>query len=187
MPVTFPKTLGQIELNFPFKPGSHAGQPGDGPNGYGKTAVVGSLYPFGYGLSYTSFEYSDMQMDRQVATTAEAFGLSVNVKNTGNVDADEVVQIYVSPIDSESRLKPIQLQGFARVSLKAGEKQTVRFRLFPEQLGYYDGGQWNIAPGRYMVKVAASSQDIRQEQEIVLTGKHHVKKLREHYLSEVVK
>ena len=144
-------------------------------------------WPFGYGLSYTSFEYSDMQMDRQVATTAEAFGLSVNVKNTGNVDADEVVQIYVSPIDSESRLKPIQLQGFARVSLKAGEKQTVRFRLFPEQLGYYDGGQWNIAPGRYMVKVAASSQDIRQEQEIVLTGKHHVKKLREHYLSEVVK
>lgn len=144
-------------------------------------------WPFGYGLSYTSFEYSDMQMDRQVATTAEAFGLSVNVKNTGNVYADEVVQIYVSPIDSESRLKPIQLQGFARVSLKAGEKQTVRFRLFPEQLGYYDGGQWNIAPGRYMVKVAASSQDIRQEQEIVLTGKHHVKKLREHYLSEVVK
>lgn len=143
-------------------------------------------WPFGYGLSYTSFEYSDMQMDRQVATTAEAFGLSVNVKNTGNVYADEVVQIYVSPIDSESRLKPIQLQGFARVSLKAGEKQTVRFRLFPEQLGYYDGGQWNIAPGRYMVKVAASSQDIRQEQEIVLTGKHHVKKLREHYLSEVV-
>ncbi len=144
-------------------------------------------WPFGYGLSYTSFEYSDMQIDRQVATTAEAFGLSVNVKNTGNVYADEVVQIYVSPIDSESRLKPIQLQGFARVSLKAGEKQTVRFRLFPEQLGYYDGGQWNIAPGRYMVKVAASSQDIRQEQEIVLTGKHHVKKLREHYLSEVVK
>lgn len=144
-------------------------------------------WPFGYGLSYTSFEYSDMQMDRQVATTAESFSLSVNVKNTGKVDADEVVQIYVSPVDGDSKLKPIQLQGFARVSLKAGEKKTVRFRLFPEQLGYFADGQWNIAPGRYMVKVAASSQDIRQEQEIVLTGKHHVKKLREHYLSEVVK
>lgn len=143
-------------------------------------------WPFGYGLSYTSFEYSDMQMDRQVATTAESFNLSVTVKNTGKVKADEVVQIYVSPIDPESHTKPIQLEGFARVSLKAGEKQTVRFRLFPEQLGYYDGGQWNIAPGRYRVKVAASSQDIRQEQDLVLTGKHHIKKLRNHYLSEVV-
>lgn len=143
-------------------------------------------WPFGYGLSYTAFEYGKMQMDRQVETTAESFNLDVDVKNTGKVDADEVIQIYVSPTDRESRLKPIQLQGFARVSLKAGEKQTVRFRLFPEQLGYFADGGWNIAPGHYMIKVAASSQDIRQEQEIVLIGKHHVKKLREHYLSEVV-
>lgn len=144
-------------------------------------------WPFGYGLSYTAFEYGEMRMDRQVETTAESFNLDIDVKNTGKVDADEVVQIYVSPTDRESRLKPVQLQGFARVSLKAGEKQTVRFRLFSEQLGYFADGRWNIAPGHYMIKVAASSQDIRQEQEIVLTGKHHVKKLREHYLSEVVK
>ena len=126
-------------------------------------------------------------MDRQVETTAESFNLDIDVKNTGKVDADEVVQIYVSPTDRESRLKPIQLQGFARISLKAGEKRTVSFRLFPEQLGYFADGGWNIAPGHYLIKVAASSQDIRQEQEIVLTGKHRVKKLREHYLSEVVK
>ena len=144
-------------------------------------------WPFGYGLSYTAFEYGEMRMDRQVETTAESFNLDVDVKNTGKVGADEVVQIYVSPTDRESRLKPVQLQGFARVSLKAGEKQTVRFRFFPEQLGYFADGGWSIAPGHYMIKVAASSQDIRQEQEIVLTGKHHVKKLREHYLSEVVK
>ena len=144
-------------------------------------------WPFGYGLSYTSFEYGEMRMDRQVATTAESFNLDVDVKNAGKVDADEVVQIYVSPTDRKSHLKPIQLQGFARVSLKAGEKQTVRFRLFPEQLGYFDDGQWNIAPGHYMIKAAASSQDIRREQEIVLTGKCHVKKLREHYLSEIIK
>ena len=143
-------------------------------------------WPFGYGLSYASFEYSNMQMDREVATTAESFNLSVDIKNTGKVDADEVVQVYVSPTDGNSRLKPIQLQGFARVSLKAGEKRTVRFRLFPEQLGYFDGGQWNITPGRYMLKVAASSQDIRLEQEIVLTGNLHVKKLRDHYLSEAI-
>ena len=154
---------------------------------YGLENDLRIAWPFGYGLSYTAFEYGEMRMDRQVETTAESFNLDVDVKNTGKVDADEVVQIYVSPTDRESRLKPIQLQGFARVSLKAGEKQTVRFRLFPEQLGYFADGGWNIAPGHYMIKVAASSQDIRQEQEIVLTGKHHVKKLREHYLSEVVK
>lgn len=144
-------------------------------------------WPFGYGLSYTSFEYGDMRIDRQVETTAESFNLDVDVKNAGKVDADEVVQIYISPTDSESLLKPIQLQGFSRISLKAGEKRTVSFRLFPEQLGYYADGAWNISPGHYLIKVGASSQDIRQEQEIALTGKHHVKKLRDHYLSEVVK
>lgn len=143
-------------------------------------------WPFGYGLSYTAFEYGGMRMDRQVETTAESFDIEVDVKNAGKVDADEVVQIYVSPLDSESRLKPVQLQGFARIGLKAGETRTVRFRLFPEQLGYYADGAWNIAPGRYLIKVAASSQDIRLEQEIELTGKHHLKKLRDHYLSEVV-
>ena len=144
-------------------------------------------WPFGYGLSYTSFEYSDMQITKEVATTADSFNLSIDVKNTGKVDADEVVQIYVSPTDSSSQLKPIQLEGFARVSLKAGEKKTVKFKLFTEQLGYYANGEWNIAPGRYKIKVAASSQDIRQEKVIELTGKHHVKKQRDYYLSEVVK
>lgn len=144
-------------------------------------------WTFGYGLSYSSFEYSNMQMDQKVATVAESFNLSIDIKNTGKVDADEVVQIYVYPIDGKSYLKSIQLQGFARVSLKAGEKRTVKFRFFPEQIGYFDNGQWNIAPGLYMVKVAASSQNIRLEQEIVLSGNLHVKKLRNHYLSEVIK
>lgn len=143
-------------------------------------------WPFGYGLSYASFAYSDMQMDKQVATTAESFSLSVTVRNTGKVDADEVVQVYVSPEDGSSQLKPIQLEGFARVSLKAGEKKTVKFKLFTDQLGYYANGKWNIAPGRYKVKVAASSQDIRQEKVIELTGNPNVKKHREHYLSEIV-
>lgn len=153
---------------------------------YGVENTPRIAWPFGYGLSYTSFEYGDMRIDRQVETTAESFNLDVDVKNTGKVDADEVVQVYVSPADSRSQLKPIQLEGFARVSLEAGEKKTVKFKLFTEQLGYYAQGEWNIAPGRYKVKVAASSNDIRQEQEIEFTGKLLVKKLREHYLSETI-
>ena len=150
---------------------------------YGLEKDARIAWPFGYGLSYTSFEYRNLKMDKNVATTAESFNLSLNVKNTGKVMADEVVQVYVSPVDSKSHIKPIQLVGFARVSLKGGEQKSVQFKLFPEQFGYYEGGQWNIAPGRYMVKVAASSQDIRLWQEIVFTGKRHVKKLRDHYLS----
>lgn len=142
-------------------------------------------YPFGYGMSYTTFEYSDLTMDKEVATDAQEFTASVVVKNTGKVAGDEVVQLYVSPLDRSAKLKPIQLQGFARVNLKPGESKTITFTVHPEQLGYYVDGHWAIDPGRYMIKVGASSQDIRLEQEINLTGNQHEKPLREHYLSTV--
>ena len=98
---------------------------------YGLEGDSRIAWPFGYGLSYASFEYSALQMERQVVTDAYSFTLSVDVKNTGRMDADEVVQLYVSPLEDDSHLKPLQLQGFARVSLKAGEQRTLRFRLFP--------------------------------------------------------
>lgn len=144
------------------------------------------LWPFGYGLSYTSFEYGNLRIGGQLATSSESFNVDFDVKNTGKSDADEVVQIYASPKDEGSLLKPIQLVGFARVSLKAGESKTVTIRLFTEQLGYYAGGLWNIAPGRYSIKVAASSQDVRLTQDIELAGSPIAKRLRDHYLSEVV-
>lgn len=142
-------------------------------------------YPFGYGLSYTTFEYNNLMINNEVATSAEEFTASVEVKNIGKVAGDEIVQLYVSPLDRSAKLKPIQLQGFARVTLKPGESKTVTFTLYPELLGYYIDGHWSIDPGRYMIKVGASSQDIRLEQEINLTGNQHEKPLREHYLSKV--
>lgn len=145
------------------------------------------IWPFGYGLSYASFEYSNLLMDRQVAISDDSFDINVDIKNTGKADADEVVQIYVSPKDEGSSLNPVQLVGFARVSLKAGEKKTVTVKLFTEQLGFYSDGQWNVAPGHYAIKVAASSKDIRLQQDVELTGESHTQKLRKHYLSEVVR
>lgn len=145
-------------------------------------------WPFGYGLSYTTFEYSDLKADSKASTSDESVTLSFNVTNTGTVAADEVVQIYLSPAEEGQNIRPIQLQGFARVSLDPGQTKTVKVKLYTEQFGYYtnDGvRQWNIAPGTFEVKVGASSVDIRLSEKVTLTGTHMVKPLRDNYFSEV--
>ena len=145
-------------------------------------------WPFGYGLSYTSFEYSDLKMDESGSTSGKSVVLSFKVTNTGSVAADEVAQVYLSPTAEDQNIRPLQLQGFARVSLKPGETKTVKVKLHTEQFGYYtnDGTrQWNIAPGTYEVKIGASSADIRLSDRITLKGKHVQKPLRDYYFSEV--
>ncbi len=145
-------------------------------------------WPFGYGLSYTTFEYSDLKADSKASTSDESVTLSFNVTNTGTVAADEVAQIYLSPAEEGQNIRPIQLQGFARVSLDPGQTKTVKVKLYTEQFSYYtnDGvRQWNITPGTFEIKVGASSTDIRLSDRITLTGNHVVKPLRDNYLSEV--
>ena len=145
-------------------------------------------WPFGYGLSYTSFEYSDLKLDAQVATSDKAVELEFNVRNTGSVEADEIAQVYISPAEDDQQIRPIQLQGFARVTLAPGESKTVKVKLYTEQFGYYTNEgvrQWNIAPGTYEVKVGASSADIRLSDKVTLTGTPVQKPLRDYYFSEV--
>ena len=145
-------------------------------------------WPFGYGLSYTSFEYSDLKMNPSASTSDRYVELSFNVKNSGSVASDEIVQIYISPTEEGQQIRPIQLQGFVRVPLAPGETRTVNARINTEQFGYYtnDGvRQWNIAPGRFEVKVGASSADIRLNGFVTLEGRHESKPLREYYFSEV--
>ena len=141
-------------------------------------------WPFGYGLSYTTFEYANLQADAEVSTSAPTVNLSFEVKNTGEMAADEVGQVYLSPTDSSQHIRPIQLQGFARVSLQPGETKTVKMQLHTEQFGYYDQRQWHVAPGKFMVKVGASSADIKLQQAVALTGETVSKPLREHYFSQ---
>ena len=144
-------------------------------------------WPFGFGLSYTSFEYSNLSLERETSTGSESVSLSFEVKNTGSVKADEIVQIYLSPTDASQPVRPIQLQGFDRVTLEPGETRTVKVKLYTEQFGYYSNEgtrQWNIAPGTFTVKVGASSQDIRLSGEVTLKGEKVVKLLRDHYFSE---
>ena len=144
-------------------------------------------WPFGYGLSYTTFEYANLEMPQEITTNDESFSLTFEVKNTGEVAADEVAQIYLSPADQNQKIRPIQLQGFARVSLKPGESKKVSVKMYTEQLGSYSNeGQrkWNILPGSYIIKIGASSQNIRLEQSVVLKGEPVQKPLREYYFSE---
>ena len=147
-------------------------------------------WPFGYGLSYTTFEYQNLQVNSEAQTTDDFVELTFQVKNTGGVKADEVAQIYLSPKDGKLPIRPIQLQGFARISLEPGQTKTVTTRLFVEQLGYYSHEnnirQWNIEPGTFIVKVGASSADIKLEQQLELKGKPLSKTLRDRYFSKSI-
>lgn len=128
-------------------------------------------YPFGFGLSYTTFEYSNIKAAATAATNSENIAVSVDIKNAGTIAGDEVVELYLSPTEGNKNLRPIKLEGFQRVSLAAGESKTVTFTLKAQQFGYFNKGQWTIDPGKYTVKIGASSMDIRQNADIELTGK----------------
>jgi beta-glucosidase len=169
LPVTFPKSLGQIELNFPFKPGAHAGQPGDGPNGFGKTNVYGALYPFGFGLSYTQFEFANLKTSSDNYTSNEKIKVSVDIKNIGKYDGDEVVQLYLKDKVSSVTVYETQLRGFERVHLKVGETKTIQFELSPNDLKLYDKNMnWVVEPGAFEIQIGSSSEDIKLKKEFTI-------------------
>ena len=151
-------------------------------------------WPFGYGLSFTTFEYSNLKVagedasTPQVSTTDEGINLTFEVKNTGEMAADEVAQIYLSPTNADQQIRPIQLQGFARVPLQPGESKTVNVKLYTDQFGFYSHEgqhQWNILPGQYLVKIGSSSADIKLQETITLNGAPVQKPLRDHYFSTI--
>ncbi len=154
-------------------------------------------WEFGYGLTYTTFAYNNLEVDKNASTTsADGITVSFDVTNTGKVKADEIAQIYLSPsstsetsgtAEKNSVLRPIKLQGFARVTLNPGETKRVQVKLYPDQFGYYtnDGERrWNIDPGKYVIKVGASSADIKLQDDIILSGDKVTKPIRDRYFSE---
>ena len=117
-------------------------------------------YPFGFGLSYTSFTYSNISVPEKVKVNADNIEVSCEIKNAGKIEGTEIVQLYLSPRSSQS-LKPIQLKGFTRVTLKPGESKKVTFNVSPQQLAYYQNSVWTVDTGTYEFKIGASSSDIR--------------------------
>jgi beta-glucosidase len=167
--MTFPKTTGQLEFNFPYKPGSQASQStSPDPNGYGKTSVNGPLYPFGYGLSYTSFEYSNLEINLKTQTKG-TIDVKVDVTNTGKVKGDEVVQLYMRDKISSVTVYDMQLRGFERVALLPGEKRTIIFTLQPNDLALLNKQmQWVVEPGEFEILIGSSSVDIKQRTNFVV-------------------
>lgn len=162
--ITFPKTVGQIEFNFPFKPGSQDNQ--SGKNGWGKTYVNGPLYPFGYGLSYTTFNYSNLRVTPLQERQQGDIHVTVDVTNTGERKGDDVVELYLKQEVSDVTVYEYDLRGFERISLNSGEKKTVEFILHPDDLAILDKNMnWTVEPGKFRIMIGASSDDIRLKQE----------------------
>ncbi|MUP37569.1 beta-glucosidase [Labilibaculum sp. 44] len=169
LPITFPKSLGQIQLNFPYKPGSQNGQSTSGPNGYGKTQVVGALYPFGYGLSYTTFKYSNLSVSPKEQYAQGNIEVSLDIKNVGDCKGDEVVQLYIKDKVSSVISYVMQLRGFDRISLEPGETKTVHFSITPDDLQILDKNMnWTVEPGEFEVLLGSSSKDIRLKEQFVI-------------------
>lgn len=151
--VTFPKSVGQIPFAFPFKPGSDESS---------STSVYGALYPFGHGLSYTTFDYSDLQISPLRQGVQGDILISCKIKNTGKLKGDEVVQLYLRDETSSVTTYTKVLRGFERIALEVGEERTVHFRLCPQDLGLWDKNMnFCVEPGSFKVMLGASSTDIR--------------------------
>src|SRR5437763_3088443 len=157
LPVTFPRAVGQIPLYYNHK---NTGRP-TGPDKYTSKYIdlpVTPLFPFGHGLSYTTFGYSDLRLSGSSIPPAGTLRVSVTVTNTGSRDGAEVAQLYVHD-EVASVTRPVRaLAGFRRVSLKAGEARTVEFRLTPKELGLYNKDmKFVVEPGKFRVFVGGSS------------------------------
>ena len=161
--VTFPKSVGQIPFAFPMKPGSDS---------EGRVRVAHSLYPFGYGLSYTSFRYDDLQLSHPVISLNDSVKVSCQITNTGKMDGDEVVQLYLHDDVSSVTRYVKELRGFERIHLKAGETKRVCFMLTPQELGMWTNPngieKFEVEPGSFTIMVGASSEDIRLKGKLIV-------------------
>ena len=142
-------------------------------------------YPFGFGLSYTQFAYSDMQVQPEAKTGDKTVAVSCTVTNTGSRSGDEVVQLYVSPASGQP-LKPLQLKGFRRVSLAPGESARVSFDVALDQLAWWSQDEngrtvWTISEGDYRFRIGPSSGDLPLEGLCRLSGKPQHKPIRDEY------
>ncbi|HEU4791284.1 MAG TPA: glycoside hydrolase family 3 C-terminal domain-containing protein, partial [Flavobacterium sp.] len=134
------------------------------------TKKIEPLYPFGYGLSYTTFAFDNAKIDKKEYTADETIAVSVTVQNTGKVDGKEVVQLYASKSDSQITRAAQELKGFQKVLVKAGNSQTVTIKVPVKELAYYnvETKKWTVEPGKYTLNVGSSSRDIKNKIDVTI-------------------
>nr|WP_236951654.1 beta-glucosidase BglX [Mariniflexile sp. TRM1-10] len=159
LPMTFPRNVGQIPIYYNYK---NTGRPTNKDNNvfwsHYTDVEKTPLYPFGYGLSYTTFEYSNLKLNGNSFKMGEDVKVSVTLKNTGDLTGKEVVQLYIRDLFASVTRPVKELKGFELVELKAGETKTIHFTLNKETLGFYDNdGTYIVEPGDFKVFVGGSS------------------------------
>ncbi len=182
LPISVPRGVGQIPVYYGHKPSGARSQ-------IHTTYVDGSnlpLWPFGFGLSYTQFEISNLRLDRaQVAVDGE-FTASVDVRNAGGRAGEHVVQLYLRDVEASVTRPVLQLAGFKRLALEPGETRTVNFRIGAEQLAFTGlDGRLRVEPGRVTVSVGSSSEDLPCTADVELVGQVAILDRRSRFFSEV--
>jgi beta-glucosidase len=167
LPISMPHSVGQVPVYYNHRSGSGRSQMlGDYTDG-----PVRPLFPFGHGLSYTSFAYGDLSLSSQTPSPTDVVRIALDVANTGARDGEEVIQLYLRDEFASSSRPVKQLAGFVRLALRAGETRRVTFHLDLSLLGFYDPGmRFVVEPGGVEVQVGASSEDIRQSARFEIQG-----------------
>ena len=164
LPITFPREVGQIPVYYNFL---NTGRPaaGDSDRNYRSAYIDLSIYPkyeFGYGLSYTSFEYSDLRLSTKKMKAGEKITVNVSISNTGKVDGEEIAQLYLRDLVSSVSRPVKELKDFKKIKLKAGEKKTIQFVIDKNKLSFYNQQlEWIAEPGAFDLMIGSSSADIR--------------------------
>lgn len=171
LPMTFPRAVGQIPI---FYSHTNTGRPysNQGNKQYLSAYIDEDnrpKYPFGYGMSYTSFQYSDLKIDKNQIKSGDSVQVSLTLTNTGKVAGEEIVQLYLRD-KVASVVRPLkELKGFDKVSLAPGERKVIKFVINKDKLSFYNQKlEWVAEPGKFKVMIGASSDDIKLEQDIEL-------------------
>jgi beta-glucosidase len=165
LPVSLPRAVGQVPVYYRHRAGGGRAA----FHGEYTDAPTTPLFPFGHGLSYTTFAYEQLRL--AAGTTHDVLDVTVDVVNTGARHGVEVVQLYVRDEVASVARPERQLVGFARVALAPGERRTVRFRVHPSRLAFYDPEmRFVVEPGTLHVMVGASAADVRVEGTVALAG-----------------
>ena len=157
LPVTFPRSVGQVPIYYAHR---NTGRPPDPKEKYSSKYLDSSfepLYPFGYGLSYSSFAFSGLEISPAAIGPGGTVRVSFEVKNVSRRAGDEVAQVYIRD-EAGSETRPVrELKGFQRLTLAPGESRRLTFELGPEELGWHYAGGFAVEPGRFRVYAGSSS------------------------------